>query len=341
MPIIPSTYVPPFGLGHGQVQTVLTKLFRRVRPLRYVRERMHTPDGDFLDLDWSRVGSRRLAVLCHGLEGCTDGEYIRGMAHAANAEGWDVLAWNYRGCSGQPNLTARFYHSGATDDLEAVLLHAAGPYDEIALIGYSLGGNLILKYAGEQGDRIDPRITRVVAFSVPCDLGSSARALSRGFNRVYLWRFLRTLKQKILAKRHLLPPHIHLRDYHRIHTFQAFDDRFTAPLHGFRDAQDYWDRCSCKYFLHGIRVPSLLVNARNDPFLTDESFPFEEARHNPWIFLEAPGSGGHVGFLTLRRDGRWWSDMRAMAFLRHAGAMMTETAPTAPAMTMVDRGTRT
>jgi predicted alpha/beta-fold hydrolase len=319
MPLIsPSSYLAPPGFGNGHVQTIYARLFRRVAPLYYARERIATADGDFLDLDWSRAPlttapSKRLAVLCHGLEGSSEGTYIVAMAHAVNGAGWDALAWNYRGCSGEVNRRPRYYHSGATDDLEAVIRHGGEGYEEIALIGFSLGGNLILKYAGEQGSGLDPRIRRVVAFSVPCDLGASAEALSRGFNRVYLGRFLASLKQKVEAKAHLLPPHIHTRDYHRIRTFQDFDDRYTAPLHGFRDARDYWTRCSSRQFLPAIRVPTLLVNARNDPFLTERCLPFEEARANPMLFLEVPDSGGHVGFVSF--GSLWWTERRTLDFL--------------------------
>lgn len=321
MPIVaPSSYVAPLGLGNGHVQTIVARLTRRVPAVPYRRERIGTPDGDFLDLDWARVGSRRLGVVCHGLEGSSQGSYILATAHALNQAGWDVLAWNYRGCSGEMNRTARSYHSGATDDLGVVLAHASPGYEEIALVGFSLGGNLVLKYAGEEGDGLDERIRRVVAFSVPCDLAASARALSHGFSRLYLNRFLRTLKRKIEAKAHLLPPHVHLRDTHAIRTFRDFDDRFTAPLHGFRDAQHYWDTCSSNRFLHRIRVPSLLVNARNDPFLTEACLPFEAARESPWVFLEVPDSGGHVGFMNLhpRASDPWWSERRTLAFLSEA-----------------------
>lgn len=318
MPVVtPPTYVAPFGLGNGHVQTVLARLTRRVAPVPYRRERIDTPDGDFLDLDWSKVGSRRLGVVCHGLEGSSQGAYIIGMARALNDAGLDVLAWNYRGCSGELNRTARYYHSGATDDLETVLAHASVGYEEIVIVGFSLGGNLVLKYAGERGEAIDPRVRRVITFSVPCDLAASARALSRGISRLYLNAFLRSLKSKIEAKAHLFPPHVTTRDYHRIRSFREFDDRFTAPLHGFRDAQHYWDTCSCKRFLEHIRVPSLLVNARNDPFLSEECLPFEAARENPWLFLEVPACGGHVGFMTGAEasGARGWTEQRALDFV--------------------------
>lgn len=318
MPIVhDSSYRCPPGLGNGHVQTIVARIGRRVDPVPYRRERIDTPDGDFLDLDWSRVGSRRLAVICHGLEGSSAGAYVVGMARALNDAGFDALAWNYRGCSGEMNRTARFYHSGATDDLTAVLAHATPGYAQIVLVGFSLGGNLVLKHAGEQGAGIDPRIHRIVAFSVPCDLGAAARALSSGFSRVYLARFLTSLKRKIEAKRHLLPPHINTRDYGAIRTFGDFDDRFTAPLHGFRDAHDYWETCSSKRFLSAIRVPSLIVNARNDPFLTDDCLPYEQARSSPWVFLEVTEAGGHVGFMSgnVRFRGRWWTEKRALAFI--------------------------
>lgn len=318
MPVVtPPTYVAPRLLRNGHVQTVLARLTRRVAPVPYRRERIDTPDGDFLDLDWSKVGSRRLGVICHGLEGSSQGSYIVGMVRALNDEGIDALAWNYRGCSGEINRTARYYHSGATDDLETVLAHAGVGYQEIVLVGFSLGGNLVLKYAGEQGDAIDRRVRRVITFSVPCDLAASARALSSGISRFYLNAFLRSLKSKIEAKSHLFPPHVSTRDYHRIASFREFDDRFTAPLHGFKDAQDYWDNCSCKRLLPRLCVPSLLVNARNDPFLSEECLPFDIASESPWLFLEVPDGGGHVGFMSSFDSStvRGWTEQRAVDFL--------------------------
>ncbi|RMG56338.1 MAG: alpha/beta fold hydrolase [Acidobacteria bacterium] len=318
MPIVvPSTYVPPRGFSNGHIQTLFPTLFRKVRGVVYRRERIDTPDGDFLDLDWSPVGSHRLAILSHGLEGNTQRPYMLGMVRALNRRGWDALAWNFRGCSGEPNRKLRSYHSGATDDLHTVVRHALSrrPYEDVVLIGFSLGGNLTLKYLGERGDRIDRRIRKAVAISVPCDLESVAWKLTRPSNRLYLRYFLHSLCEKIRVKAQLMPELISDDGLRGIKTFKEFDDRYTAPIHGFQSAEDYWRKCSSRQFLPSLRIPTLVVNARNDPLLTASCFPEDEAEANPHLFLEMPASGGHVGFIAFNEWGEYWSESRAMAFI--------------------------
>ncbi len=285
--------------------------------VRYVRERIGTPDEDFLDIDWSVVGARRLAILSHGLEGNSNRWYMRQMAGTLNREGWDVLAWNYRGCSGEPNRTFRFYHSGATDDLDVVIRHALWQdrYDTIVLVGFSLGGNITLKYLGERGRALHPAIVAGVAFSVPCDLRSSAYKLALPSNKVYMGRFLTTLREKVRRKMEAFPDQISDEGLDTIASFLEFDDRYTAPIHGFRDAEDYWARASSRPFLDGIAVPALLVNAKDDPFLAEPCYPVAEARHSSTFFLEIPSSGGHVGFLAVGSASRYWMGARVVAFL--------------------------
>lgn len=318
MPLLAqSSYVPPPLCTNGHVQTILPTLIRRVTGVNYTRERIATADGDFLDLDRLHTGSRRLAVLSHGLEGSSTRHYMLGMARAFSRAGWDVLAWNFRGCSGEPNRTPVFYHSGATYDLHAVVEHAAasGDYDEMALVGFSMGGNLTLKYLGEGLFRIDARIKKAVVFSVPCDLASSSQKMASTANSIYMARFLRMLHVKIRRKMESWPDQLDDSEYHRIKTFEQFDDRYTAPLHGFKDAADYYRQASCRQFLDGLTVPALLVNADNDPFLSASCYPVEKALCSPWLHLEIPRSGGHVGFLDLSGDGLYWSERRALEFV--------------------------
>jgi len=318
MPVIhPSSYRPPRWVANPHVQMILANQLRFVPPLAYERERIRTPDGDFLDLDWTRVGSRRAAVICHGLEGHSRRPYVIGMARALNKAGWDVCAMNYRGCSGEPNLKPQLYHSGATEDLDTVVRHLlkVHRYEPPALVGFSLGGNLVLKYAGELGSEARGRIRAVAAFSAPCDLTASARAISRPENRLYLKRFLKMLRRKIEAKERLYPDLISSEGYDAIRSFEDFDNRYTAPLHGFRDAWDYYRRASSKPFLERIAVPTLIVNAQDDPFLAPECFPFREAYRNPHVLLEAPQRGSHVGFYESNGDGTIWSERRTVTFL--------------------------
>jgi len=308
-------YHSPWLLSSGHIQTIFPVLFRKISNFAYQRERITTPDNDFLDLDWSCIQSRRLAVISHGLEGCSDRAYIKGMARAVNCGGWDALAWNYRGCSGEPNLNLRFYHNGATDDLGRVIDHAmaTGRYDEIALIGFSLGGNLTLVHLGR--DRVDPSVSKAVVFSVPCDLETSAALLASPANRIYMKRFLRLLHAKIKAKKALMPDQIDDNGYEGIKDFKDFDDRYTAPIHGFRNAEDYWRQCASRQFIPEIRVPTLIVNAANDPFLTKACFPLTEAGYNSRVTLSIPRSGGHVGFVAFNRDRMYWSEYQAVSFL--------------------------
>jgi len=287
---------------------------RRRYQTAFEHERLELADGDFLDLLWLRQGRDRLVILSHGLEGNAEQGYVRGMAAAANAAGWDALAWNFRGCGDDPNRLVRLYHSGATEDLKPVIERAAANYSRIALIGFSLGGNLTLKYLGEAPPH--PAVIAGVAISAPVDLAASARMLDqRWSNRIYLHRFIGSLIAKVEAKALQFPSEIDATGSRALRTFQEFDDRYTSRLHGFRDAADYWKRASARQFLHQITVPALLLNALNDPFLAPECFPFPEAEQSRCLFLEVPASGGHLGFLECVGGLRPWFERRVVQFL--------------------------
>jgi uncharacterized protein len=315
MPLKPSDYRPPWWLRNGHVQTLFPFLFRRVARVPYVQERISTPDKDFLDLDWLRSSRTRLAVISHGLEGSSRAKYVRGMALALQRRGWDVLAWNFRGCSGEPNRCPRLYHSGVTDDLHLVLTHAlgVGGYAHAALVGFSMGGNQILKYLGENPGLVPRQVRAAAAFSVPCDLEGAATAMARPENRIYMARFLRSLRAKIREKSRRFPGCLSLDGLAAMRTFQEFDDRFTAPLHGFADARDYYRSSGAIRFLETLALPVLLVNAADDPFLGPSCFPRQQARAHPFLHLECPEHGGHVGFAG--RMPLYWSESRAAEFL--------------------------
>ena len=318
MPIIKeSSYRPPLFLKNGHVQTVFCSLLRRFYTDYYRRERIETYDNDFLDIDWSCIGSRKLAILSHGLEGNSHRAYIMGMVRLLNAKGWDAAAWNYRGCSGEINRQLRMYHNGSIDDLDCVVKHALKTdlYEIVALIGYSLGGNLTLVYLGTKGDHIDSRIQKSVVFSVPCDLNAGAQELAKIKNKIYMEDFLKSLHGKIKEKMKLFPDEINDKNYHLIKNFKDFDDRYTAPIHGFRDAEDYWDKCSSAQFIPKIKIRTLLVNARDDPFLANGCYPIDQASKSANVFLEIPRSGGHVGFVQFGRDKTYWSEQRTIDFI--------------------------
>lgn len=313
MPLLPSKHRAPFYLFNGHLQTIVPSLFRQVKGVLYERERLHTPDDDFIDLDWSVVGSDALLLLSHGLEGDTGRPYITGMVKAFNAIGVDALAWNYRSCSGEPNKLLRSYHLGASDDLHLVVQHAlhARRYKRVYLMGFSAGGNITLKYLGENPDLVPAQVQAAVAFSTPVDLKSSAQKISR----IYTRRFLKTLGAKLEQKRQMFPDQVDLTEYNILWSFPEFDDRYTAPIHGFKNAEDYYARVSSRQFLANIQVPTLLVNAKNDPFLAPACYPLTEAEQNPNLYLEMPEEGGHVGFAEDFRNDRYYSEARAMRFL--------------------------
>ncbi len=322
MPLVsPSTFRPARWLTNAHAQTIWPALVRPIFPLPWNRERLELEDGDFLDVDWLVHGSNRLIITAHGLEGGSRRHYTTGLARLCTSAGWDTLAWNFRGCSGHPNRLARAYHSGATEDLRAVLqaVEATHRYQDVFLVGFSLGGNLILKHLGEAGGT--PGLIRgAVAVSVPCDLRASAERLDQPDRQFYRQRFIRSLRARMALKRLQFGNQIPSDHSSPCRTFREFDDTFTAPLHGFESALDYWSQCSALRFLHAIRVPTLILNARDDPFLTPSCFPSLEAESHPWVYLEAPEKGGHVGFVS-RESGsrRYWAEARIVEFIRETG----------------------
>ena len=324
MPVVTSGYTAPRWLWGGHAQTILPVLLpRRLKPWDK-HEQLELADGDFLELRWMRAlvseshETRPLAILSHGLEGSVDAIYIRSMARTLVLAGWDVLAWNYRGCGGIENRLRRFYHSGETGDLHLVIGHAGKSYPRIALIGFSLGANLSLKCVGEVEPH--PSVRAVVGISGPVDLASSALALDeKPANRLYQQRFLQSLKVKVLAKARRFPDLGEMLagsdGVKAVRTLKEFDERITAPLHGFTNAEDYWARASSLPHLPKIRVPTLLLNARNDPLLVAPSFPEELAASSEHLHLEAPSGGGHVGFHDFRAGLQPWSERRVLEFL--------------------------
>ncbi|MBN1142456.1 MAG: alpha/beta fold hydrolase [Deltaproteobacteria bacterium] len=307
-------YRSPWWLPSGHLQTVYPVLLRRLPLPPYQRQRLELPDGDFLDLDWLRQGNDRLVIISHGLEGHSRRPYVVGMARLAVAAGWDALAWNFRGCGGDSNRLPRLYCNADTEDLHAVVSCAAARgYSRIALVGFSMGGNVTLLYLGGERHRFPAAVAGAVVFSVPCDLKGCAAALARPECRIYMRRFLADLRAKLEIKQRHFPALVRLDGYENIRDFRDFDNRYTAPFHGFADAEDYWRRCSCLPYLEAIRLPSLLINAANDPFLSPSCFP--SSLENPQVGLVVPEQGGHCGFPPLGNGGRYWSEEAVARFL--------------------------
>ena len=289
---------PPFYLKNKHLQTILPALFRKIE-ITYTREVIKTPDDDFLVLDWVKNNANSVVVLFHGLEGSAHSQYIKGLAKVLSKFNYDVLCVNFRSCGGRVNKYLHSYHSGQTSDYEFIFNHLITTlnYSNIYAAGFSLGGNALLKYLGEQGKNTP--IKKAVAVSVPVDLKASAETLSKGFNSIYLKRFLKRLKVKVRQKEKMFPDAIDYKKVYQANNFEEFDDVFTAPVHGFKNAEDYWLKCSSKQFLINIKQPSLIINALNDPFLTKKCYPYEECLKSDFVHLLTPKFGGHVGFPKL------------------------------------------
>lgn len=314
-------YRAPWWLPGGHLQTLYGALLAPRPRVQYRRERWDTPDGDFVDVDWlreSQVSSDApLLALFHGLEGGSTSHYAHALMDAVRSLGWRGAVIHFRGCGGEANRLARAYHSGDSREIDWMIgrlrEHAR---DALYVTGVSLGGNALLKWLGEEGPAARSQVTAAAAVSAPLDLMAAGDALGRGFNRVYTRNFLITLKRKSLAKLAHFPD---LYDAARVRaatTLRAFDDVVTAPLHGFRDADDYWTRASSKPWLARIAVPTLVLNARNDPFMPAHALPSlrEASAH---VTLEFPDEGGHVGFVAGAFPGHLrWLPQRIIAFLR-------------------------
>jgi uncharacterized protein len=321
MPVIHlKSRISPYWLPNGHFQSIYPALFRQVTGIKYFREKIITADDDFLNLDWSYsdgIGKRPLVILSHGLEGNSTRQYITGMVKILNRNGFDCLAWNFRSCGGEMNQTARFYHSGATEDLDAVMQHAfARGYDDVRLIGFSLGGNLTLKYLGEAGQAIDKRIKNAIVFSVPMDLKACSLAIIEPRNQVYMYRFLNSLKPKVVEKANVFPDSINLEKHRLVKTLYDFDHIYTSRLHGFDGAEDYYTQCSSMHFIEPISIPTMIVNAENDPIVPFKSLPIDLLSSHAHVTLLATKDGGHCGFRPAHlKDEFYWSETQAVQFL--------------------------
>lgn len=316
MPVLPQPHFnAPFWQFNGHLQTIVPSLFRKIAFKYHQRERLELPDGDFVDLDWHFAQSekKKLVIITHGLEGDSHRHYVLGMAKLFSENGYDALGWNCRSCSGELNRLPRFYHHGDAKDLRLVIEHAIRKYgySSITLVGFSMGGSLSLRVVAEFPDEVPVQVKKVAAFSVPCDLLSSVKILSQKTNTIYSKRFLRKLGEKIKVKEKIFPELISYAGYENIKHFIDFDNRYTAPLHGFTDAYDFYTKASVKPFLNNIRVPSLIVQALNDTFLTPACVCTEEAANNPFLFLETTDHGGHCGFM-LPGSVFSWAELRAL-----------------------------
>jgi len=295
--ITSSAFRPAWWLRGAHLQTLFPSLFRRRNIPRLRRQRLELPDGDFLDIDWTDENGGTLVLVLHGLEGSLESHYAGGLLSRLSRDGYYAGLMYFRGRSGEVNRLPRGYHSGDTADLDYVIraLRTDFPDRKIALVGFSLGGNVLLKWLGEN-DCKAPVIT-AIAISVPFDLDSAAHRLEQGFSRIYRDYLLGKMRQSVIAKSAIYSPPLPLRELDGLRSFHAFDDAITAPLHGFSGVDDYYSRSSCKQFLKTICVPTLILQSRDDPFLPADALP-DETEISPAVTLELADHGGHVGFVA-------------------------------------------
>ena len=318
MESLKAPYHPPFLFKSGHFNTLITNLWRESQiKVNYQRNRIKTKDEDFLDLDLSQVGSKNGCLLVHGLGGDTYSAYMKGMTKAVNEAGYDAIALNQRGCSGEINYQPVTYHSGKTEDIgEAVdySLNRLG-YDQLILTGFSLGGNLVLKYAGEHETQLDSRIKGIAAIANPFDLKLAALRMHQFQNKIYEKRFLKNLKHTALAKKRQFPNlPTHQKNVLNAKNFFEFDEVFTAPVNGFKDAETYYALSSSKNFLAKIQTSTLLVNASDDPFIPPQVFPHGIIDQNPNLTFLNPQYGGHVGFGDWGLNQELWHEEQFLFF---------------------------
>jgi len=315
----PPAFRPAWWLRGPHAQTIWGSLCRPAPRPQFHRQRLELPDGDFLDLDWGPgvAPERPLVVMLHGLEGSARSSYVRGLTAALQRAGMQALLMHFRGCGGRPNRLPRTYHSGETGDLACVVgwLRRHWPRRPLGVVGFSLGGNLLLKWLGESG--ASAAADAAAAVCVPLRLEVCATRMEQGLSRLYLWRLARELRRKIATKFRHRPGPLDLAAAAATRGFWDFDDVVTARLHGFRDAAEYYRRASARAWLVGIRRPTLVLQALDDPFMTPEVLPSVKEL-GPAVTLEVQRGGGHVGFVAgrgaLGLAPDYWLDRRLVAF---------------------------
>lgn len=315
-----SSFKPAWWLPGPHLQTLWPALLRRTDSLdvHLKRERIELPDGDFLDLDWGERNEGPIIIMLHGLGGSVDSPYAKGMLHVLQQSGWRSVIMHFRGCSGEMNRLPRSYHSGDTEDLAYIIneIRKREKDTPLFVIGYSMGGNVLLKWLGETG-QANP-LQSAVAVSVPFDLLKAALHINRGIHRLYQWWLLRPLLKETYKKFQHLDGPIDINKLQTYRTFWKFDDYVTAPLHGFRNAYDYYRKASSRQYLKNIQIPTLIIQAEDDPVLSKEVIP-QEHELSKHIELEISPTGGHVGFIsgTTPGFGEYWLEERIPQYIQH------------------------
>jgi predicted alpha/beta-fold hydrolase len=321
MPLLTSSFRPPYLLRPPWVQTITPKLLRKPCISPGIHELLELSDGDFLELEWHGLQSASpkfpLIILSHGLEGSTKSNYLVGLISALVASNYPVLAWNMRGCGVHRNRLLPWYHSGQTEDLASIIERGSARFQDlpIVLIGISIGGNIVCKFLGERGKSIPSNIQSAIAVSPPLDLRSSAEILARPSRAIYMRYLLKPLRERMKEKAVRFPNQLDISGLSSICSFHEFDARYTAPIHGFRSVDHYWDCCSGLHFIPHTTIPTYIVSALDDPFLSPSCFPVTLAQSSSLIHLETPAYGGHVGFIDSLNMSRTWLERRILEYL--------------------------
>lgn len=313
-----SSYTPPLALKNAHIQTIYSGYIRKTINLNYHRERLTTPDDDFLDLDWSEINSDTLVIISHGMLGNSSLPYVRGMVKACNEHQMSALAWNNRGCSGEPNRHARFYSPADTSDLEFIIEYASKKklYRSIFLIGFSMGGSITLKYLSNS-KQVHSLVRGAVAISAPCDHYGVSLTMLEKVNHYYHASLIKQLKEIFLQKENLRPGTFDKRLITGMRNFGDWVNNFLVPLYNFKNPEDYWTQASNLHNLSSISLPTLMISAQDDTILSKRCYPFEISKGSKHLYLETPEYGGHVGFALFRGDGLFWSELRSMEFIQH------------------------
>ena len=325
IPIYTKSYTAPAWLPGGNMQTIYPYLNKPARLFNYRRERWELEDGDFIDIDWTDGSARApLVIFFHGLEGNSSSHYILSVNNRLRHYHWRSAVIHFRGCSGMPNRLSRAYHAGDSAEIDQMLqriianqAHTDSATQPVYIIGVSLGGNALLKWLGEKGEQAKKLVAGAATVSVPLDLAAAGSALDTGFNQVYTRHFLNTLKYKALDKLDQFPGLFDAKALKKCSSIYEFDNLVTAPLHGFRDTDDYWRQSSSKQWLGHIKVPTLVINARNDPFMPASVLPAPQEVSSS-VTLEFPQEGGHAGFMQGPFPGQLsWLPSKILSFFHH------------------------
>jgi len=311
-----SQFKPAWWLPGTHAQTLWPSLVRRPVEIKLSLERLTLPDGDFIDLAWTKGNTNKIVILLHGLEGSTDSSYARGMLATIDEKGWRGILMQFRGCSGEHNLKDRSYHSGETGDLRFLIetLRKRYPHSILCAVGFSLGGNALLKYLGEYKD--NTLLKAVSTISVPYLLSNSAAKLEKGFSRLYQHHLLNRLVNKTLSKFKDRQAPVDITNINKWNTFKSFDHHVTAPIHGFKSGDDYYEQSSSRQYLKHITIPTLLIHSKDDPFMSEDAIPNQDDLSDS-VTLELSDHGGHVGFVSgkLPWNAKYWLEERIPEFL--------------------------